>query len=170
MWGCTVDSFGWWPYLLIGQAILKQVGGVTFGLDLFWLLRYVLFCWSCNCCIYGWLQLPTSHERNINSSPTAIGDNYFEHVITGLIVLSLHVGIFYGCMPCFGINILKVHILAVALLIYFPRNTRASMRLWFPQDCVLFYRMYFDPSSWCQLQLWKKNLIIFLAVGFPFWC
>ena len=58
------------------------------------------------------------HELIIKAFLSTIGGTYFYHVITGLIPLSLHVGILFICMPFFDLSLMGVCLLIVSVLVY----------------------------------------------------
>ena len=62
------------------------------------------------------------HERIINALSTAIGGTYFDYTRTGLIGLSLNIGIFVSCTDFFYFRILEVIRLILALLVSFSKN------------------------------------------------
>ena len=57
------------------------------------------------------------HEHSINTFSDIISGTSFDHVRTGRIGISLHVGIFLGYMPCIDLDILGINILVFMIMV-----------------------------------------------------
>ena len=62
---------------------------------------------------------PFLNKQSLNELSSAIGGTYFNHVRTYVIILSLHIGIFVGCLPYFDIRLLEVSQFIFVLIISF---------------------------------------------------
>ena len=122
-WGILTSRFYhkeflWRNFWLRDKDIHNHGGNSDFGWDWFWMHRYIIFCWSCICCISGWIQWTFSSLLKYQYLVLWHSWNLLENFSIRPIWLSLQVGIF-SCATCFDIRMLWVHLFIVALIVSF---------------------------------------------------